>query len=714
MDKRSVEILEGWTATSPFLDDACRASDANKNALGFVPRSVFDEFARHDQLLVLVERRQQTSVYLGHLMFQCRFPRASVIQMYVEPNSRRQGLAATLVSHLCKSLTNQGYTSIYARVAEDLSEANAFWNAQRFFVQRTEKGGATKGRYILVRCRELAAPQLFPTSGLDHQNPLGLTTSRLNGDLVYLIDLNVLYDLAPRRLRRTVVLALFQSERLGFCRLAVSTEFGEELRRTASTGRIDPMEAYISIFASFPFRNNDESAQLLENLANIVFPGKQLKPKDKSDLRHLATAIQHKLAGFITSDGPLLSVAPEIRKQYGVDVLSPDAFTLDTTAFGIPRAFEAPIDATLSFSNLQPAQENVAREFLRNLGLSATEITQGWLPSAAQSRVAVRTAVWDGPTMEGYLTCGVSVGTNALTLRAAVNEQSPRSHYTARLLLSNTIEQLAACGPRNLTLEVPEKQASLRDLAFELGFREEAKTRTLVKVLIGRVLTRATWNAVHAELYSKTSIKLPAQIPRYRGPDQQIELVSPDGNRRYVGLDQLETLVSPALLCLSGRPAVITPVQRKFSELLLRCNAQVQLLPQSSSAMYHERHYISGPQTLRQFERGTLMLFYESLKNGGRGELMAISRVRKAYIKQITDLSARDFDQSVLSPETVSIIGAAKAKTVTVFDNVFALPNPISLRRLQELGCGNPTDLITTHAIDDSQLQEILRDAFHG
>jgi hypothetical protein len=51
-------------------------------------------------------------------------------------------------------------------------------------------------------------------------------------------------------------------------------------------------------------------------------------------------------------------------------------------------------------------------------------------------------------------------------------------------------------------------------------------------------------------------------------------------------------------------------------------------------------------------------------------------------------------------------------KTVTVFDNVFPLPSPISLDRLQTLGCGRPVDLITTRPISDTQLQAILAEAF--
>jgi hypothetical protein len=50
-------------------------------------------------------------------------------------------------------------------------------------------------------------------------------------------------------------------------------------------------------------------------------------------------------------------------------------------------------------------------------------------------------------------------------------------------------------------------------------------------------------------------------------------------------------------------------------------------------------------------------------------------------------------------------------KTVTAFDNVFVLGQPVSRRTLQKLGCGGAKDLITTRPIDDAQLQAILNEA---
>jgi hypothetical protein len=108
------------------------------------------------------------------------------------------------------------------------------------------------------------------------------------------------------------------------------------------------------------------------------------------------------------------------------------------------------------------------------------------------------------------------------------------------------------------------------------------------------------------------------------------------------------------------------------------------------------------------------MLFYESGKQGGRGELIAIARVRQAYLRP-EEAAPDDFEQSVFTEARLSEIGKSETKTVVAFDNLFHLPRGVPLSSLQRIGCGRPNDLITTHSITDTQLQEILQEAFsHG
>jgi len=713
------EIIGGRSNTAAFIEEVQTAADTHRDALGFLPKSVFEEFARRDQLYILTEKYPEGSRYAGHLMFDRRFPRANVVQMFILQKYRRCGLATKLINHLCIALTQDGFTSIYARVAEDLIDANAFWGRQQFYVQRVVKGGATRNRQILVRCHELASPQLFPTSGINEHNPLGLMTPSSDVIPLFLLDLNVIFDLAPRRLRNDVALSLFQSERMDFYRLAVSNEAREELRRTAQPGKTDPMESVISIFPSFPLFQNKDSGTLLDELASLIFSEKhektQLKANDRSDLRHVATAIQHDLAGLITNDKKILTAAPQIKEKYGVEVVSPDAFKFDGMATPNKSAFETSGGSTLALKEVSEPDKAALHALLSKLKLSGSAIAAGWLPAETQGGIAARCAVWNHSAPIGYLTWSARGAADITTARVAVDETEPQSLNAARVLLTYLLEKLALDGPRQVNLEFPQNQSYLRELAIGFGFRGTPSQHCLSKIVLGGVLTCATWAIQQQKLAKNGGLKLPASIPTYRSNNQQIQILTPDGNQTHLTLDVLESLLSPALFCLPNRPAVITPVQRRFSEPLFGHSPQGSLLPLGTASLFQDRHYISAPRNLRHFKRGNLILFYESTRHGGRSAIIAIARVRQAYLKHSDALALTDFEQSVVTPSSLTRIGKSKMKTVTVFDNIFPLPQPVPLKSLQRLGCGSPNNLICTQSVTDAQLQEILEEAFnHG
>jgi GNAT superfamily N-acetyltransferase len=366
--KNKYEILGRYSDVAPFLEQVVRAADAHRNELGFFAENVFYDFAALDRLLVMVESSPTGRQYVGHLLFRPRYPRAHVMQMLTLPEFKRRGLASQLLDHLRAQLTQSGFISIYARVAEDLVESNEFWHKQGFYVQRVEKGGATRKRQIHVRCHELASPQLFPSSGIDAGNPLGLITSAADVVPLYLLDLNVLFDVAPRRPRHAEAASLFQAERSNFCRLAISSEIREELQRTAHVGRTDPMAAYISLYPSFPLLDVKEGAKLLDELAALIFPDRfknsLLTANDRSDLRHVATAIQHELAGLITNDEAILSASHAIQKRYSVEIVSPSAFRIEGDVPSANAAFDTRQDVTLALQEVAKSDETAVRRLL--------------------------------------------------------------------------------------------------------------------------------------------------------------------------------------------------------------------------------------------------------------------------------------------------------------------------------------------------------------
>ncbi|WP_412525055.1 GNAT family N-acetyltransferase [Burkholderia lata] len=700
----------------PYIDAVIEAADGEKDALGFFPNKVYYEFARKEQLFVAACWHGGKKVYGGHLLFDARHPKARVLQMYVVPLFRKRGLATQLLNRLKDHLTDHAFISIYARVAQDLSNSNEFWQRQGFYVQSVVPGGQKRNRTIFVRTHELDTPQLFSTSGVTATNPLGLGVTSSTDIPLFLLDLNVLFDLGPRRRRNDEALELFRAERLGTCRLALSEEIGAELTRTATTGRTDPMQAYARILPTFACPGPDEWTSISDELAPMVFPDRQrageLTANDVSDLRHLATAIHHQLAGLVTNDSSILQVSGLLKQRYGIDVISPAAFKNVTSVMADDEVYETASSGTLSLATVTVADGAAVRQLLSKVGISSSDAIGKWAADDAGGGACIRWAAWSDRELVGYLVWLGGVPGAPLTIRMVIDESHSHAPNAARALLNQLFEQALGGGTAQIRLEFPAHQAGVREVAGAHGFGGVLEQAALQKIALGRVVTAKNWSRCRRDLATVGRLKLPDVVPTFASVDQQIKVLRPDGNAVHVSLSVLETLLAPALFCLPMRPAVITPVRRDFAEHLLEHLPQRSLLPHARAALYRERHYLSDKRTLKHFQRGSLVLFYESAKHHGLGAIVAIARVQQAYLKSQEAMERTDLDPSVLDDAALEAIGRSQVKTVTVFDNLIKFPRPVSLEALRVLGCGNAANLMTTRPINDLQLQEILARGF--
>lgn len=713
-------IFETFSEVAPYIDEVVEAANRERLALGFFPISLFKEQARKGNLFVAVRVREGSKLaYAGHLMFDARRAHASVLQLHVIPELQGHGIAQRLLGRLKAHLEDLGFISIHARVAEDLKHANRFWERNGFYVQSIAPGGRTRDRTILIRSHELTSQQLFERSGITGQNPFGLDISHRTERPIYLLDLNVLFDLGPRRPRRDAAVDLFRAERFGSCELALSAELQEELvRNLATPSRTDPMLAWATTFITFQVPPKADKERLLATLGGIVFatPAKEgaFTPNEQSDLTHLATAIHHRLAGFITSDDAVLAAAPVLEEKYGIDVISP-------TAFQPAEGFEADREEMLETGNtgesiivttLPATGEGELRQMLMCLGIADADAISLWGAADSTERIIQRTAVLSEGRLVGYLGCTKQVEGSTIFGRLAIDERQPNATRAARLLLNKLLTKACNASPAQVRVYMAPRQVIAREIAAALGFAGAEDGSMLSKLVVNCVVTPKNWSSTTSGLHTLAKLRLPATCPPFRDIDQQVEVHCPDGNRRFVRLQELESGLSPAIFCLPGRDAVVTPILREFAEPLLGHSRQDSFLPRSRASQYSERHYISSKKTLKLFAPGTIILFYESSKGGGSCSIVAIARVKRAYLKADKATNASDLDPSVLSAETLSMIGLSELKTVTAFDNVIHFPRPVGLASLKRLGCGESTQLITTRRITPEQLERILEEGF--
>lgn len=530
--------------------------------------------------------------------------------------------------------------------------------------------------------------------------------------------MNVLFDFQPRRPRRNDVLGLVQAERMNLCRLAISDEIRKELKKTAKIERnTDPMEAVIDSFPCVPVDPVGAADEIVGELAKIVFPhvivNRPLNSNEKSDLRHIAAVINNDLAGLVTSDLAILEAAAAIEAKFGAQVLSPASFMAGSDQFGGDRVFEPLASGSIRLTHVSHAEESKVRDFLSGeIGISGSAIALNWMSVENVKRVTERYAVWDGDDCVAYVTWPNWSAGGDVTVRMAVDESRVIAIEAARIAIMYMIGKLCVGNPKRLVLDLPKNQSILRDIAIGVGFSGDGGF--LAKTSIGSVVTEDGWSDVVASLAAVGGPKLPYQPPSFQSSNQQVMIYRPDGHRIHLGLDRLETLLSPVVFCLSNRPAVITPIRRDFAESLLGHSPQGSLLPEVSASLFAKRIYISGnPGAYRYFRPGSVIFFYESGANRGKKQLVALARVRESYLKNCDAIDVEDLERSVLEASQLqTTIGGSRMKTVVAFDNVLPIPRPIGLQSLVKLGCGESVQLQTTRPITGEQYRAIVELGF--
>lgn len=713
-----IKVLTEPNAVSKFLDEVALAADSERDALGFFPRSVYGDFCRKGQLFLAVESNNGGEIYVGHLLFDLRFPKAHVRQIYVPQTHRGRNIAQILLDAMKSTLTDGQFISIYARVAEDLRGANKFWEAQKFYAQRVEVGGATRNRMIVVRVHELDTPQLFASSGISAADPLGLDAMGRGEKPLYLLDLNVLFDLGPRRPRHELAMSVFRAERMQTCALAISSEIETELKRTAREGKTDPMLSFVGTLAKFARPPTDEWENLRSTLAALVFPERfvsdSLSDNDSSDLMHLATAIHHGLPGLITSDTRILDKAPELRQSFGVDAISPELFQAAPAYANGIVVHEAPHSGDIievqAASDLHTA---AIRTLLGSLGVDTATQVNEWAATDSGSSACMRCVALHKGFVAGYVVLPIKIRGAEIRAYVAVDERRENSHEIAQSLLRRVLTTLGAAEIGRIRISCPPRQASIREVAATFGYVASASIPSdLQKIVAKTCLTERNWRNNRDALTEISKVGLPDMPPVFRNIDQQISIIRPDGQRVLISIFRLESLLAPMLVCLPGRKGVLVPIRKQFEEHLLVDSPQDTFLPLGKAQLAPIRHYLSDKKTLKNFVRGDLLLFYESAKNNGAGAVIAIGRVLRAYLRDEAAMQADDLAPSVLVGSQLSNIGVSKTKTITVFDNVLRLSKPVSVSELRGLGCGEAHQLITSQRLSSEQVQAILKKGF--
>lgn len=700
-DEQNLNITNDESEVLQHLDDIVSGADSEKSALGFIRNTEYPKAAAKGRIFVATE----DSEFRGFILIGGTFPTIKVVQTFVPEEFRGSGVAKRLVEHICQYGNEHKHASVRARVAAEL-EANKFWRSAGFIlVGQDEK--SEKSRVINIYEYALDAPILFPVGGFSQ----GVTSiERDKRPIVsspsYAIDINVLLDLLRGRSHEEDVRNLISHVMASETRLYVTSEFQKELSKH-TTGSEDNLLKILGALPVLPEVPVPE--ELLQQLTSAVIPnGKKVTDQDKSDLQHLAQSILNELSGFVTNEKMLLSAHHNLKRQFGLDVVTPGEITAGEVE---PHVHFLTLAERSEFEvRLMRVGDRIELHRFLAANLYADETTRGLANDMNMMIASSSHLVIQDDHVIGALILKDIVGrTQKKTCVVCIEETSPNGKSIANclfgLLLSNLAEGLSI-----IELLVSPLADKVRNTAYQLGFLKiENQEGRLIKFNYNHVIDKPTWHMLVDDLESE-GIRINRRMPSNAEMKNTGILVNFSENARgSYNLFELETLFSPLLILTGVREAFIVPIRERYANLI-NVEVQMPLLPEPQGVIRAERAYFASPTAVRRLSKGALVVFYVSGNRKGRMEAVGICRVTACAVLP-RDVALTNFrSQGVYSVDDIEGIGEQVG--VFSFDRFTAFNNPIPYEKLLSMKCVGGANLVSTQNLSHRQLLDIIKEGF--
>jgi ribosomal protein S18 acetylase RimI-like enzyme/predicted nucleic acid-binding protein len=698
----------------PRLASIRALADSEKEALGFIPEGAYRDAIAKRRLIAMCAPKNGNSEVVGFILFSGVFPNARIQQIAVDPAHRRTRIASTLINDLVSQLESQGYLTITAAVASDLPAAQAFYAHNGFEARRSQAGGQTRQRTIVLRARDLETESFFsilePSPATSQAVvDLGLRQRSASQAPLYAIDLNVLFDAVKEARTRSPMADRLVAAALGHrIRLAVAPEFIVELERTSRGHAVDPILSLAKELPRLPVMERGETDRLAALVHNIVFveakSPKAGSVQAVSDARHLAQAALARASGYVTSDGDMLAAREKLLQQIGIDVADLDEFSsllpVELSASEYSQLKDT--DCTTKASSV-----GAVRAYLQAQKVPAAVIDE-FCPASGTLNVWRGLAVTEAGEV---VAIGATVMPNNLDAPARVLVHVRSDHVSCEIFADHLLDTQCqeACRSGPITIELPRiaGQAPVRKAAILRGFLPIPQKDTLIKVALGRPVTMESWTSIARQTRRRTGLRLPEAQPDAEAVRSGLTVHGPDGKAIIVRLPALEDALTPTILLWPGRDGVIVPIAKNYADELLGTGDQIPLFGSPEATFLALRTYFNSPRTAPLMRPGVPMLFYESKRSGGRGAVIAAGRIVDATVMEKRQVPDDLLRRAVV--EDLDHVSAASTEVLaTTFDNLLRFPALVTLDKLRELGAEGNANLQTTTAVSHNDLTSIL------
>ena len=696
------------------LSEIISLADSEKEALSFLPPTAYREAIEKRRLVGMFNISNGETKLVGYVLFSGVYPNAKIQQIVVNNNHRRGRVATSLLNEVISQLEVEGYLTVTAAVASDLRGAQAFYERNGFVAKRSREGGKARKRQIILRARDLQTPSLFsllePTRAVSKgMEDLGLRHRGAGQAPLYAIDLNVLFDITkqPPRPRAPFAEKLITAALSHKVRLVIAPEFIAELKRKCEDPDVDPILRLALQLPRLPVVDAENADRIAKRLHQLIFEEPGLAsagtPQAQSDARHLAEAALASAAAYVTSDGSILDVRREILQEIGVDVCSLEEF-----AELLPGELSSGIPTNVKKTDV--SMRDVSAELLRKhlLGRELEpELLSEFAPTVADPSRWSGRAVFEG---DDIVAVGVYIYPPYIHTPTRILVHVRPDHVAANRfadhLLDEGVRRASTAGP--ITIELPwvPGQTTVRQLAMLRGFVPNEDRGVLIKGAIGRPVTRSSWDKLSRQLRRTTALHLPEDPPILQSARTGVSVSNPEGEKFSIPLEVLEDALGPTLVLLPGRDGVIVPITRGFADDLLNTGDQMPLFGEPIAAFLSQRTYFNTPRAARLMRPRTPILFYESKRSGGRGNIIAAARIVDSMVLMKNQVPKDLYTSAVV--EDLSTLTKASDILVTTFDNLLRFPQQVSLEQLRAMKAIGRSNLQTATALSSTLLCEIV------
>lgn len=292
--------------SSPLLQQIKDLGASQSATLGFLPEGAFDEYAVRKKVLAATD---ENGALLGYIIYRVAREVAFIVHLCVDPSRRKQGVATALHEALVEA--TQDLRGIQLRCRREY-EATKVWPQFGYTKVDEIPGRGKDGRPLVVWRIDHGHQDLF--SDLDQSSGRGHA-------LKVAIDANIFFDLDPTAATPHIESVPLRADWLADAvEFLVTAEVSVEIDRNDNP---DIRKRQHNRYRTYPKAQAPQKRFLaqVKELEGIL--GIPRNDQDRSDLRHLAHAIESGCSAFVTRDQPLLNKCERVAESLAVSVLRP-------------------------------------------------------------------------------------------------------------------------------------------------------------------------------------------------------------------------------------------------------------------------------------------------------------------------------------------------------------------------------------------------------